>query len=401
MSRIPVALILSLAVYAQKPQATRNNSPDLLKQTQETLEARPESEKPVPSCETVSTNAIGMFPNLMEKADYARARALLNEWDRHCGYRRSEKQVRSRLLLTFIEKGEIDFNADDIDAFMEYQDRQSKNYPYGNKTGPTDPDTFDLYTLQLARRALADVSKKKHPVLYFYANEFDKFHAEMRYDGSSEVAKGLQKYHDEIKSMGVLNFGFISGIWYPKGPAGILGAHPFLGLSVGAAMYRYEASFEFHVKFVDSADSRLIEFQGEKILNNTFMTMYWGGNFTFDLIATRYVDIGLTISPGWDHLTVVPNEYDSTTTILGTKRTIRKGGKTLDSFTVGFGPTFRHYLNIDRTDYLYLAARIAPVRYNNSGGQDLTGVGFTFYFGYGIMGSFERANRIRNIGGLD
>lgn len=396
MKRGLAFVLISLSLLAQNPQT----SPDVLKQMQEALGRPQEVGTFVPTCETVSTNAMRVLPDLVEKADYARVRLILSEWDRHCGFKRSEPQVRSRLLFNFAEKGEIDFRSEDIEVFMEYQNRYSTGVAPNAGKDATRLVLFDSYTFSLASRALSDRSRSRHPLLHYYGHEFEEFHKQILTDTTSELGQAFQKYRDRIVTMPVFNLGFYSGAWHAVGPASILGTHPILGFYLGPATYRVEASIHLQFRFLNSSAARDTVYEGQLISTKYYSGAYFGFEMTYNLSMGRNYDLGITVAPGFDQLYLVEGREKIKTDYFTDNFEKTKGQRTSGIWVVSFGPTLRYYPHLIRSSYIYLTARVTPLYYNNSGGSDLSGVGLTFYFGFGMMYSRERENRLRNIGGL-
>jgi len=211
---------------------------------------------------------------------------------------------------------------------------------------------------------------------------------------SNNQSAESQSQEQQTHRNGVLDIALVSGLWQPSGPASILGPHPIVGAYLGLAIHRIRASAELDLRFAGSLSSRLVEYAGETISTNNFRSFYFGANLDYALIEHANFEIGFGIMPGYDVLEVVPRNYAyiaPSITIGNTRTKIGQdqstGGKSLETFSIAFGPTFRYFTSAARSAYAYFALRVARFDYNNSGGSDLSGIGLTLYIGYGAMGS--------------
>lgn len=349
--------------------------------------------KPVPTCYSMTSNAVRILPGLFEEENKKDIAILLAEWQKYCDSARNEYLLRTLILSDLLNDREPELHAAELNAFLFFQRSFS---PDGYLQGRTGNDqvgpahaAYTRYTIEFAKRKIAFPGRKISPYYYYYSGNFSSFHDEMRRDEVSQAGRVFQESREKLRSMYVLPLGIYTGAWLPVGANNILGLHPLIGTYIGWGNYRWEVVANLHFRFADSPNDITTVYENNVIRTNHFFGGYIGLDIAYNIVTERRYDVAMKIGIAFDGFDVVSSN-----------RSTGKDGKSINSSNVNIGTMYRYYLSDERSDYLFVSVHLNYMDYQNPGGTNLAGGAISFYAGYGSAFSVPRAARSKEIGGI-
>lgn len=346
-----------------------------------------ELERPVPTCYTTTYNAIRLLPGFFESGKIKDIESTIREWDKFCDPAKFEPLLRARIISDLLVLREPTIHENEVEAFLRYQDWKGR-FNSGERIDPMYRDYYD-FTVRFAKSRIGKNETKVHPLWYYYAEEFEKFHQETKRNIALPIARALEARRSELRTRTVLPLGLYAGVWQPVGRNSLLGTHPLFGTFIGWGNYYWEIVANIHFKFLESANEITTIHKDQLVTTRHFFGGYIGLDITYNWVTTRHYDIGTTFGVAFDGFDVVKSSSSGA-----------NDGKSINGLNLNLGGKFRYYLSIERSHYLFISGHYNFLNYENSGGTDLSGGALTFFAGYGSAFSLPRAKAVREIGGL-
>ena len=356
-------------------------------------EVTQELAKPVPTCYSMTTNAVRILPDLFEVGNKKDIATLLVEWQKFCDPARNEYLLRTLILNDLLNDREPELHETELNAFLFFQRSFSADGYLQGRSGNEQVGSahaaYTRYTIEMAKRNLASSGRKVSPYYSYYSGNFSSFHDEVRRDQTSPVGRVFQANRETLRSMNVLPLGVYTGAWQPVGSNNILGLHPLIGTYIGWGNYRWEVVANIHFRFLDSPNEIATVYQNKLINTKHFFGGYIGLDVAYNIVTERRYDIAIKIGFAFDGFDVVSSD-----------RNAGKEGQSINSLNVNLGTVYRYYFSDERSDYLFVSGQLNYLDYQNPGGTNLAGGAISLYAGYGSAFSVPRAARSKEIGGI-
>jgi hypothetical protein len=167
-----------------------------------------------------------------------------------------------------------------------------------------------------------------------------------------------------------------TGIWIPQGRNRVLGAHPFVGFSLGSwrGQWFFEGVLEF--RFIDSANPYSANYQGQMIQTKHYGGYFMGLNVGYGFMNFKYDSFQLLGSIALDELEVVPEDDN-----------VPNSGLAIDAFSPGVGIGYQHFGK--EGGYWGVQVLYHRLTYRNPGGTPLDGNGVTIRISLGLIAEHD------------
>jgi len=340
---------------------------------QQSLEERLTSK--VVDCQDIASNSAMAFANFMNQDYLDSAKLVVDFWEGKCGL--SEPVMRSKILWTMVadELTEEVYGINMLDYIYKYLARYENSgksdfrtiYDYSPAYYGYVPlnSYFDRATVDIAKNITEFDNDLEKLYYLLYTNNIDEFfntlqkpeyaHYLVRYAYDTEIAK--------INKQLSLHFSLFSGAYMPTGNAVILGTHPEIGFSIGAAKNKltYDLRFAFRWGPTDQPYHLHLSYY-----DTIATTYYFGGFIGFDMFyellgsdRNKLLLLGGIAIDGFDTQPYDNYYYSDYYSVL--------------TFNANLGVMYR--LFIRKNTYLFISYRYNFVNYNDSmHGNDLGGI---------------------------
>lgn len=353
-----------------------------------------------PDCNDIRYNAIKLLKKYHAAGQTDSMVMMINYWKSKCEF--SEELFRFSTLLD-IKKGQFFLHPNDFDAIdylVEYAQRQEVNantaaynqaFPFRRRDFAHQKEDYlgDSLSQQIANELLPSQSdnRAEHLFCLFYANRipsiFDSIHLTkfINLVPLQQTYNQLLTHYDQMTDM---HYSIFSGVWIPQGNLSRLGLHPSIGFSIGFKKKRFTYDFAFDFRFLESANTYQVKYEGKVIDTKQHFSLYMGINTRYDIIRKNrhriYVGTGL----GIDMMSVIDSDmgYDNS-------------GRTLVSPHIYAGLGYRYSL-LNRS-YVALQSQYGLLFYTNNGGSSLSGNSIGITLIYGGFDNYTKETALKNL----
>lgn len=345
--------------------------------------------RPSISCQDINYNAYDIVQRLYAERKVDSVYHFLDYWEERCGPIREMESLR---LVLDIEQGNLNLENDGFRVFRVMVDHRESlvvgseyvswshyhHYPFYEDSNPLD--SIDFLIQYIANKTVG-ASADESLILDFLASEEPSFERISKSVGS-ELHSHLQWEKTETERLGQGHIAFVTGLVRYAGNASVFGDRVNLGIVAGGKKVRHNYDIVWSFRVGPSRRAYTFQYQDSLINHRKWTGMYLGGEYTFDVIDTRLIDIGLSAGLGYDRITALTAEND-----LG------EDPKFLNSFNRNVGVGIKYRVHDDGL-YYGVQFRYNWVDYRNPGGSPLDGEYFNVRFLVGSISNSTRKHRL-------
>lgn len=344
--------------------------------------------KPFISCENVGYQAQGIMEDFYHQGKIDSLAMFVDYWGNKCGY--FESLIRLQTVL-HIREGSLDSEQIDngwISELMQYKDQEHRNlrYPYYRRYYRSDVgyEFLNKLTRDIARET-ETTDEDLALILEFYAEEEPTF-ANIR--NASEQSLLKKHYDREVKRM----------TWYPEFHAAItlgmvdytdnldfIGRRPNVGFIMGAKQLRHTYDVVFGARIGSSKREYSFQYEDTLITHDKWTGLYLGAEYTFDVIRTSRVDVGLSGGIGLEDFIAI-----------GTDNDYGEDGKTFHSLNKNAGLVIR-VKQLEGGGYAGVQVRYNWTNFKTRQPLQLDGEYLEVRFIVGSISSYFRKSRLETL----
>tara|TARA_Y100001980_G_C14556930_1_gene354943 strand:+ start:159967 stop:161136 length:1170 start_codon:yes stop_codon:yes gene_type:complete len=354
-------------------------------------------------CDDISFTALSLIPEFYHKNQKDSIIHFIRYWEDKCDKSHFSQEVR---LLYEIERGvfdnkEIDFQffrhlMDQID-YIDYMVFLDTNSQVVNSLSGVEKNEyyliseFYLFTSLWAQEIL---DKNDYPacsdekdILLAYAGHVEEFFESISNNSCESILNGF--YISEVsrlKSLGEVEFGFLTGVWKPFNNAATLGLHPIIGLYFGTQRGKVLFDLTMLLRFVNSPSTYTVLYEDSLISTKYFLGGYIGADVGYELLRTPTTRVYMLGGIGYDGFDTLESDPDVDD----------EPSKAIGSLNLNTGIGSKWFIN-ESMGYLGLEVRYNFVNYRNSGGTDFTGNALSVRLLFGILGNYTKQTGLKSL----
>lgn len=260
-------------------------------------------------CDDVTFNANRIIRDLLNENQTLEVYEFLDYWESNCG--EIEQIFRLRTILDI--KGRnfniSGINSETLDFLIAYKMQLNLVRDSINNSTPIEKeyfvnlDSYDKMTQELARNAISN-NIDEQLLLDFYAAD-DPSYDEIK--NAPETCRLRQVYDDFYgkfftSAIDILEFRYlvmVGGI-YHLDDLSIFGTRPSFGGIMGFALKRHSLDFLIDLRFGPSDQTYSFVFQNELLTRDNYTSFYTGGEYTYNFLSTRRLNIGISGGLGYE-----------------------------------------------------------------------------------------------------
>ena len=348
--------------------------------------------RPSISCDDIRYNAFDIMDRLYSERKVDSVYHFLDYWEERCGNIRVMNSLR---LVLDIQSGQFNAATIDGDLFDVMMDHREdlvlglRYFPHLYHTRyslfetPSSFDSLDQLVRSIAQQTVG-FTDEENLILDFFASDPPSF-KKISTSTKSQLQSYWKAERREAERLGQGHVAFVTGLVRYTGNISLFGDRPKFGLIVGGKKIRHNYDFIWSFRAGPSRRPYTFQYQDSLITHSKWTGMYLGAEYTFDVIDTRWVDIGLSAGFGYDRITAMTSEND-----LG------EDPKFLNSFNKNTGISIKYRVKDDGL-YFGLQFRYNWVDYRNPNGTPLDGEYFNVRFLVGSIASDTRKRRLKTL----
>ena len=341
-------------------------------------------------CQDVSFNTVAIIGQLYTTNKLDDVYEFLDYWEAKCGFK--EPIFRLRTILNIKTNT---FEADSISSsliehLITYRVRNDFdwftyfNYPNKFRDNILKEIEYDSLTQNIATNTLSN-DLDESLILDFYSSETPSFEKIKKAPSHSRLNQAYNEVYTETFRKPQFHFAFLAGGIKNYGGISIFGTRPSLGFLLGGKQLRHNFDLILDIRIGPSKESYSFLYEGSLITDDSWTGMYLGGEYTYDIIQSNKIDIGISPGIGLDRITALNTDND-----------YGEDSKFLSGFNSNIGLVFKYKYGT-KGKYVGMHFRYNWISYNNPGGTQLNGeyLGIRLTFG-SIYESF-RYSRLKNL----
>ena len=264
----------------------------------------------------------------------------------------------------------------DIEYYKKDWEVTFYSFGYGMRKKKFISNVYNNFTAHLANELFLKKVKEGTPeylLCKFYSYNFQEFFKDIRSDRyqHTKLKKYCDEYVDGVAKSFQSNLALFTGYWLPQGKNKILGNHPQLGFTAGFKFQKLLFDFTMAVRFLDSKEPYMFEYQGNLKSTNKFQASYMGVELGYELFRSNHFEFDILGGLAWDAL--IPVSEDKNQPV-----------KRIEAFNSNVALGIRYYFNQYSSKYLGFQLRNNFVHYKTEIGSDLSGdvVSLRLIFGF-------------------
>lgn len=273
--------------------------------------------KPFASCENVGYQAQEFMEDFYQRGKMDSLAMFVDYWGDKCGFFQNLIRLQTVLKIREGVMGPESIDSSWISELRQYKGLEYGyiRFPYHDQYFYSERDTRYDFLKDLTRSIARETQTSDEDlalILDFYAQETPTF-ANIREASEQSLLK--KHYDNEYKRM----------IWYPEFHAAIIvgaadyadnldfiGRRPNVGFIIGAKQLRHTYDMVFGARIGPSKREYSFQYGDTLITHDKWTGLYLGAEYTFDVIRTNRVDVGLSAGIGLEDFLAIgqDNDYD-------------------------------------------------------------------------------------------
>lgn len=270
--------------------------------------------KPFASCENVGYQAEGLMEGFYKRGEIDSLAMFVDYWGEKCGFFGGLIRLQNVLKM---RKGLIEVDSIDSSWLSELIHYKGNEYaPYRYPLYMYDHHRergryifLDDLTRKIAQETQS-IDEDLSLILDFYSQDVPTFE---NIRNASDQSRLKEYYNEEFKRM----------TWYPEFHAAfLLGAVDYtdnldfigrrvnLGFILGAKQLRHTYDMVFGVRIGPAQREYSFDYQDTVITHDKWTGIYLGAEYTFDVIRTNRIDVGLSGGIGLEDFLAIGDEND-------------------------------------------------------------------------------------------
>jgi len=328
------------------------------------------------TCPQMLMDAMNILPKLYKEKSFDSLSKAVEIWENAC---RDMPELKITKLLLAIE--ESNFRPQQVDAsVLEVLSKYAASFPSGKKHNKRtlDETQRSFYKFSIAWSSILlndkrlDVNEKFVCKVLNGEIEYPQEEIRLHPEAYREMTLIQDKDYAFNRRGTRGNLAVDAGFWIPTKELSVLGAHPSLGLHLGVRPERHQIDLSLELRFLNSPNFYTVVKDGITYTTTYYLGGYIGVDYTFYLLSTKKLDIGLLTGTGLDGFDFAETNNNNPD----------NNNATLFSFNANAGLRLNYYF--EPRFHAGLVGRYSGVHYSSHGGTNLTGDAFSIglVFGY-------------------